>query len=356
MCQLKKPTKNALSFAAILTLLILFGVPTAEADDAADAVSRAGNVDTQLTDEVKLVDEAFYKAFSDRDIWAMAQLWSQDDRVSAIFPANDKPYFGWDDVRRGWQQSFDHNRDIKIKSLAGAIFAKEDNEGDVAWIIESTQFESVQTQTGQPVLMPNVLSTKIFQRHEGKWLLVHYHASQPHLLLPEASGDARASNPVASASDAADSVKAVDDEFYKAFGELDLDAMVKVWASSGNVTAIQPDFDIPFAGPKEVMESWQAIFRHNTTLLVISPSDAIQVAGNVGWSVGSYEFLAIRRDTGDTVHLPQVLVSKIFEKQGGNWHLVHYHAHIGPARHIHLQQQGGSLGASSSDGMSDGMR
>ena len=346
MCRSKTQTKTSLSFFTISALAILFGASTALADDTADAVRQAGNVDTQITDELKLADETFYKAFSDRDIWAMAQVWFRENAVSAVFPANDKPYFGWDDIRRGWQESFDHNRDIKVKSLAGAIFAKGDDEGDVAWIIESTQFESVQTQTGQPVLMPNVLSTKIFERHDGKWLLVHYHASQPHLVLPEASGDARASHPVTSASAATDNVKAVDDDFYKAFGQLDLESMGRIWASSDDVTAIQPDFDIPFAGKEQVMGSWQGIFGHNASLLVIGPSDAIHVAGDVAWSVGSYEFLAIRRDTGNTVHLPEVLVTKIFEKQGGNWQLVHYHAHVGPARHIHLQQSSASFCAS----------
>src|SRR5215831_7100536 len=172
----KKQGKTRLTFAALSAVTILFGASIAAADSAADAVGRAGDVDNQVTDELKLANEAFDKAFTDRDIWAMSQLWSRDDGVSAVFPAKAKPYFGWDDVRRGWQESFDHNRDIKIKSLAGAIFAKGNNEGDIAWIIDSTQFESFQTQTGQPVLMPNVLSTKVFERQNGKWLLVHYHA------------------------------------------------------------------------------------------------------------------------------------------------------------------------------------
>ena len=339
MSQSKKQIKIWLSFAAVSAFVILFGASAPAADNVADAVGRAGDVDTQITDELKLADEAFYKAFSDRDIWAMAQLWSKDDSVSTVFPANDKPYFGWDDVRRGWQESFDHNRDIKIKSLAGAIFAKGDNEGQVAWIIDSTQFEFVQTQTGQPVLMPNVLSTKIFERRDGKWLLMHYHANQPRLVLPEASGEETAGHPVTSASATADNVKAADDAFYKAFGQRDLDLMGRIWSLSDDVTAIQPDFDVPFAGRKAVMKSWQGIFGHNATVVVIGPSDAIQVEGEVAWSVGSYEFFAVRRDNGSMVRLPKVLVTKIFEKQGDNWRLVHYHAHIGPAGHVHRQGQ-----------------
>jgi ketosteroid isomerase-like protein len=334
----KKQKKAWLSFAALSAAMILFGVSTMAADNAADAVGRAGDVDTQATDELKLADEAFYKAFSDRDIWAMAQLWSKDDGVSAVFPAKAKPYFGWDDIRRSWQESFDHNRDVKIKSLAGAIFAKGDNEGDVAWIIDSTQFESFQTQTGQPVLMPNVLSTKIFERRDGKWLLVHYHASQPRLILPEASDEERLSHPVTLASAVAEEVKTADDAFYRAFSHLDLDSMSKVWSPSDDVTAIQPDVDVPFGGRKVVMEGWQGIFGHNTNILILDPLDGIQVVGNVAWTVGSYESLAIRRDTGTTVHLPEVLVTKIFEKRGDKWQLVHYHAHIGPTRHVHLQQ------------------
>jgi ketosteroid isomerase-like protein len=334
----KQQTKTLPSLAALTIFVIPFAASIAAADNVADSVGRAGNVDTQITDELKLADEAFYQAFSDRDIWAMAQLWSKDEGVSAVFPANGKPYFGWDDVRRGWQESFDHNRDIKIKSLAGAVFAKGDNEGDVAWIIESTQFASVQTQTGQPVLMPNVLSTKIFERHSGKWLLMHYHANQPRLVLPTASDEDRASRPATSVSTATDNIKALDDAFYEAFGQLDLDSMGNIWSSSDDITAIQPDFDVPFAGRQAVMNSWQGIFGHNTRVAVIGPSDAIQAKGDVAWSVGSYEFAALRRETGNVVHLPRVLVTKIFHKQGDSWRLVHYHAHIGPAAHVHNTQ------------------
>ena len=318
--------------AMAVLFTVVLGTTGAVSDNVGDAVAKAGSVDTQITDELKLANEAFYEAVSGRDIWGMGQLWAKDDSVSAIFPAHDRPYFGWDNVRMSWTQAFDHNRDIKIKSLAGIIQAQGDNEGNIAWIIDSTRFESFQTQTGQPILMPNVITTKIFERRDGKWLLMHYHAHLPGLIPPTPSDEDIVSRPIT--SDAAPDVKAADDLFFKALSESDLNGMSKVWTPSDAITAIQPDFDVPFAGEKNVMESWRIIFEHNKDIRISDVSDMVHVAGNVAWIVGSHAFEAARDEK--TVHLPGVLVTKIFEKRGAAWLMVHYHAHIGPLAHFHM--------------------
>ena len=325
--------------AAAALLAMLYGTISAAAEDVGNAVAQAGSVDTQMTDELKLADEAFHEAFSRRDIWAMAQLWSKEEYVSAIFPASAKPSFGWDNVRRSWQQTFDHNRDVKIKSLAGLIQVQGDDEGDIALIVDSTRFESFQTQTGQPVMMPNVLTTKIFERRDGKWLLVLYHAHQPRLKPPTPGDEEGGDRPLV--TDVAPEIQAVDDRFYKALGDLDINAMNKVWSASESVTAIQPEGEMPFMGRKNVMASWELLFEYNKTIQIPRVSqETIHVAGNRAWLIGSYEAGLTRRQTGEFVHLPDVLVTKIFEKQGDAWLLTHYHAHVGPLAHAHQPQAG----------------
>jgi len=329
--------KSFLSVVAGATLLaVLYGTPTA-ADQIGDSIAEAGRVDTQLTDELKLANEAFIDAFVNRDIWAMGQLWAKEEYVSAILPATGKPAYGWENVRKSWQQTFDHNRDIKIKSLAGLILAQGDKEGDLAWIVDSTQFESFQTQTGQPVMLPNVLTTKVFERRDGKWLLAHYHAHQPRLNPPTATHEESGSG--ALVSDVAPELRAVDERFYQALRDRDLQAMNEIWSPSESVTAIQPEGQIPFMGRDNVMASWERLFDYNKTIQIPPVSQStIHLAGNKAWLVGSYQ-AGLTRKSGEYVHLPDVLVTKLFEKENGTWRLVHYHAHIGPLAHGHGPQE-----------------
>lgn len=327
-CSIKK-----LVGAFVAALLVTLAAP-ANADEVGDSIAKAGAVDTQLTDELKLADEAFSNAYQNRDIWAMSQLWAKDDYVSAIFPAAATPAFGWDNVRRSWQQTFDHNRDIKIKSLAGLIQADGEADGDLALIISSTQFQAFQTQTGQPVMLPNVLTTKLYEHRGGKWLLVQYHAHQPGLTPPMATDEETGIKPLGSSPLPA--IQVVDDQFYKALRDMSMDEMSKVWSSSAAITAIQPDASMPFMGRDNVMASWESLFRHNKAIEIPQAASAmVHVAGDKAWVIGSYQIGLTRRDTGEYMHLPRVLVTKLFQKEDGTWRLAHYHAHVGPLAHSH---------------------
>ena len=79
---------------ALLLASILLGVPgtsTGRADNGGNAIAKAGAIDTQLTDELKLANEALYEAFASRDIYRMGQSWVEDEGASSIFPAESMP-------------------------------------------------------------------------------------------------------------------------------------------------------------------------------------------------------------------------------------------------------------------------
>ena len=332
------------SAAAILLAGLALASPT-RTEDVGNSVARAGAVDTQVTDELKLANEAVQQAFIDRDIWAMGQLWEKEEFASAIFPAGTKPSFGWENVRRTWQQTFDHNRDIKIKSLAGMILPQGDEENDIAIVLESSQFQSFQTQTGQPVMMPNILATKIFQRRGDKWLLVHSHAHQPGLKPPTAGDEAVGTRPIVSA--VVPELQAADLRFYQALRDRDLKAMEQIWSSGDSITAIQAEGSVPFMGRADVMKSWQQVFDYNKGIQIPRVTQGmVHVAGNRAWIVGSYE-AGLTRRTGEFVHLADVLTTKVFEKRGNDWYVIHYHGHVGPLAHTHGAGLPGFEGASS---------
>ena len=115
-----------------------------------------------LSDQEALlfVNEAFYRAFADRDIEAMNNLWSNKVPVSCIHP--------------GWQPLFDRREILKtwkkILTSPGAPVIKFRNEnvnifGDTASVICIEEL-------AEGVLV----ATNIFYREGNLWKIIHHQA------------------------------------------------------------------------------------------------------------------------------------------------------------------------------------
>ena len=191
-------------------------------------------------------------------------------------------------------------------------------------MIESTRLEGVQTQTGQPFLMDNLLSTKIFERHGDEWLLVHFHGHLPHLACarrPRAEAGERGRS-----SPAEESVEQANEAFFQAWSGRDLRAMDELWAKEGYASAIHPAHPIPFLGWESVRAGWQELFARDPDVVVHSHGGTRHVAGPVAWVADSTMLASIPAHGGLAV-LYSVLSTKIFEERKGEWLLIHYHAH-----------------------------
>lgn len=321
-------------------LLICAGLATSAAtsvvlaQDVGNAIAKSGAIDTQIADELKLANESLQQAFEDKDIWKISQLWANEDYVSAVFPASARPAFGWDNVRNLWQYTFAHNRNIKLKSTAGTIYADKDDEGSIGVIIDLTSFEAFQTQTGQPIALPGMIATKIFERKDGKWLLVHYHAHQPGMKAPASTDEESGVTPISTAHN--DEIRTVERRFYMAMRNRNIDEMQKIWSSAPTAVAIQPESVVPFFGRDNIIRSWQAVFDFNKAIQVPSVGQSsLHIVGETAWSIGSFEIAIKRRASGAYEHQPSVLATNIYKREGGEWKLAHYHAHIGPLSHTH---------------------
>ncbi len=123
------------------------------------------------SEQVKRANEAFHQAWSDRDLWAMGQVWAKEGHVTAIHPAHPVPFLGWESVRDSWKQTFARDPDAVVHRHGGTRHVA----GPVAWVTDSTILTGVPAQGGHPIPY-GILSTKIFEKREGEWLLVHYHA------------------------------------------------------------------------------------------------------------------------------------------------------------------------------------
>ena len=289
----------------------------------AQAPESGGGYTSKVVQDVKRANELFYEAWKKRDLWAMSRIWAKADYVSAIHPGRAEPFLNWDNVRDSWKRTFDHNRDIEIHSLAGTLHVV----GDVAWVIDSTRLEAIQTQTGQPILLNNILATKIFESDEDRWFLVHYHAHLPKLVPLTDTHDAPQRGEAASTLPKA--VEQANEAFYVAWSNGDVAEMSKVWAKADYASAIHSDAAIPLLGWGNVKKGWQAIFARNRAINVRGRAKARHMSGNIAWVVESTEFEIGWTENGQSAHKDEFLTTKIFERHGDEWLLVHFHAHVG---------------------------
>jgi len=118
---------------------------------------------------VQEANKAFYDAFETLDIQKMDTLWLQDDYVKCVHPGWEICH-GWPDVRDSWVLIFNHTHEIKFSVCLLDVTVKE----DLAWAVCN---ETIATKDNGKWLEGRVLSTNIFERRKGTWLLVHHHGS-----------------------------------------------------------------------------------------------------------------------------------------------------------------------------------
>jgi ketosteroid isomerase-like protein len=109
---------------------------------------------------VLFANEAFYAAFSGRDLEAMEQVWSRRDTVTCIHP-------GWtalsgrEAVMRSWRAILTNPQSPRVR-ISGAAASVQ---GDVAYVV-------CYEHLSEAVLV----ATNIFVREDNWWRLIHHQA------------------------------------------------------------------------------------------------------------------------------------------------------------------------------------
>lgn len=109
--------------------------------------------------------------------------------------------------------------------------------------------------------------------------------------------------------------------FYRAFASLDIKHMDAVWAHEDGVTCIHPGWSLR-AGWPAVRDSWVTIFNHTFSMHFRLSEIIIQVAGNVAWVLCMENILNSPEGAGQE---SRVLATNLFERQQGQWLLIHHH-------------------------------
>jgi ketosteroid isomerase-like protein len=132
--------------------------------------------------QVQEANVEFYRALEAGSLEMMDRVWLHEDWVRCVHPGWEM-IVGWRRVRDSWRTIFEGGQNMKI--FPSDVWVR--TFGDLAWVTctenitlfeEEGNFESAQAA-----------ATNIFIRRQGRWLMVHHHASPLPVIVPENATD-----------------------------------------------------------------------------------------------------------------------------------------------------------------------
>ena len=114
---------------------------------------------TTTSDAVLAANQAFYRAFNERDIRAMEQVWAEKTPVSCAHPGWS-PLFGRQAVMASWNAIFGSAEPPQIEMAEPHVV-----------IVDHTAFVICIEHLGDAT----ICATNIFVEEKGTWRLVHHH-------------------------------------------------------------------------------------------------------------------------------------------------------------------------------------
>ena len=136
-----------------------------------------GEAVAQQSDEmekVKAASQAFYAALNARDPNAMAKVYAHTPYVVYIPPVGSEIAVGWEAVNKSWEEVL-HKVTLKI-DMSYNRAGDPRIDGNVAWEV-GTERGPVTFADGKAVDF-GVLSTNIYQKIDGRWLMISHQAGQ----------------------------------------------------------------------------------------------------------------------------------------------------------------------------------
>jgi ketosteroid isomerase-like protein len=138
-------------------LLGTFAITSAWADDVADVVA---------------ANKSYEQAFSSLDIKAIDAAWAHDADVTVIHPSSKLVLIGWDAVRKSYADQPARHKDFSV-AMDSPHVTVSSNVGLVVGV------EKVHTVlTNGEVADLSIMATSVYEKRDGKWLLVHHHGSR----------------------------------------------------------------------------------------------------------------------------------------------------------------------------------
>lgn len=120
-------------------------------------------------EQVLAANREFYSALNSLNASMMKQLWLQEDWVMCLHPGWEL-LVGWEEVEASWDEIFRSTEQMMVSVTRVLVHVA----GDMAWI---SCLENVTTASKTEASSALVEATNIYQRHQGRWLMVHHHTT-----------------------------------------------------------------------------------------------------------------------------------------------------------------------------------
>lgn len=138
------------------------------------------------TQAVLAVNQAFYRAFEQKDLQTMSHLWSQTMTSTCVHPGRP-PLRGWEQIRFAWEQIFRSTEAFQIQT----DIINTEISGNLAYVFLVAKL--VQVINGRPMEAQSVI-TNVFERTANAWYLIHHHGS-PIMPPPNQPGNPSPNQP-----------------------------------------------------------------------------------------------------------------------------------------------------------------
>lgn len=120
-------------------------------------------------EEVTQANDVFYEAFESLEIANMERIWAKEDYVTCIHPGWTLRA-GWPAVRDSWVLIFNNVFSMTFKLTELQVQVSQ----DIAWVVCTENIIHRQGETSQE---SRVLATNLYERLDGRWLMIHHHGS-----------------------------------------------------------------------------------------------------------------------------------------------------------------------------------
>ena len=118
---------------------------------------------------VLAANEAFYRAFSCRNLSEMRLLWWQGTTSLCVHPGG-QVLTGWESIRASWESIF---RNTDLLEIDTEIIKAEIGTSLAYVVVRETVLQSSRGRK----LKAQSMATNLFQKMAQRWYLVHHHGS-----------------------------------------------------------------------------------------------------------------------------------------------------------------------------------
>lgn len=122
--------------------------------------------------DVLAASRAVQESFSKLDVAAIESTWSHNSAASVIHPSSKTPVVGWEAVQKSYAAFPSRYKDFTVTMDNPEVTVN----GNVAWVV-GIETVRAHRSNGEPFNI-SALATDIYEKRDGKWLLVHHHANR----------------------------------------------------------------------------------------------------------------------------------------------------------------------------------